>query len=170
MRRCIVWNGCFSFIKRKVKRSDCSWRQCVKVLITLKFILLLFKANMCQVLPLLVITVRLKRLSNLSVMITLHDCMTHECQLFSHQKYTKHLTYTHEQWKRATPKGTSISQGYILNLLSHRISGDFINTKDRDHIDSISSNVKCPNVYTHVHIPTVVKADLSSFKPPPYLF
>ena len=33
----------------------------------------------------------------------------------------------------------------ILNILSQRISGDFIYTKDRHHIDFISFNVKCPN-------------------------
>ena len=45
----------------------------------------------------------------------------------------------------------------ILNVLSHGISGDFINTNDRHHIDFISFNVKCPNIYTHAHFPTVVK-------------
>ena len=45
----------------------------------------------------------------------------------------------------------------ILNILSQRISREFMKTKDRHHIDFISVNVKCPNVYTHAHIPTVVK-------------
>ena len=45
----------------------------------------------------------------------------------------------------------------ILNILSQGISGAFMNTKDRHHIDFISVNVKCPNVYSHSHIPTVVK-------------
>ena len=45
----------------------------------------------------------------------------------------------------------------ILNKLSQRISGDFMNTKDRHYIDFISLNVKCPNVYTHAHFQTVLK-------------
>ena len=45
----------------------------------------------------------------------------------------------------------------ILNILSQRISGDFMNTKDRHCIDFVSFNVKCPKAYTHAHIPTVVK-------------
>ena len=44
----------------------------------------------------------------------------------------------------------------ILNILSHRISGDFMNTKDRRYIGFIGFNVKCLNVYTHAHFPTVV--------------
>ena len=44
----------------------------------------------------------------------------------------------------------------ILNILSPRISGDFMNEKDGHHIDFISFYVKCLNVYTHAHIPTVV--------------
>ena len=44
----------------------------------------------------------------------------------------------------------------VLNKLSQRISGDFMNTKYRHHIDLISFNVICPNVYMHVHISTVV--------------
>ena len=44
----------------------------------------------------------------------------------------------------------------ILNLRAQRISGDFVNTKDRHHIAFISFNVKCPNVYTHARFPTVV--------------
>ena len=43
----------------------------------------------------------------------------------------------------------------ILNILSQRISGDFMNTKDRHHIGFISFNVKGPNVYTHAHFLTV---------------
>ena len=43
----------------------------------------------------------------------------------------------------------------ILNIISQRISGGFM--KDINHIDFISFNVKCPNVYTHAHFPTVVK-------------
>ena len=42
----------------------------------------------------------------------------------------------------------------IWNILSQRISGDFINTKDRHHFGFITFNVKCPNVYTHAHFPT----------------
>ena len=42
---------------------------------------------------------------------------------------------------------------YLKDIL--RISGDFMNTKDRHHIDN-SFNVKYPNVYTHAHIQTVV--------------
>ena len=45
----------------------------------------------------------------------------------------------------------------ILNILSQRISGHFMNTKDRHHIDFISFIVKCQNVYMHAHIPTVIK-------------
>ena len=45
----------------------------------------------------------------------------------------------------------------ISNILSQIICGDFMNTKNRHHIDFISFNVICPNVYTHAHIPTVVK-------------
>ena len=44
----------------------------------------------------------------------------------------------------------------ILNILLQRIYGDFMNTKDRHHIVFISFNVKCPNVDTHAHFPTVV--------------
>ena len=49
----------------------------------------------------------------------------------------------------------------ILNILSQRISGDLMNTKDRHHIDRISFNVKCPNVYTHLHFQTIVKLAFS---------
>ena len=46
----------------------------------------------------------------------------------------------------------------ILNILSQRISGDFMNTKkNRLHNDFISFNAKSPNVYTHAHFPTEVK-------------
>ena len=45
----------------------------------------------------------------------------------------------------------------ISNILSQRISCDFMNTEDRYHIDFISFNVKFPNIYTHAHFPTVVK-------------
>ena len=45
----------------------------------------------------------------------------------------------------------------ILNILSQRISGDFMNTKDRYDIELISFKVKCPNVYTHAHTATAVK-------------
>ena len=45
----------------------------------------------------------------------------------------------------------------ILKILLQRICGDFMNTKDQQHIASISFNVKCSNFYTHTHIPTVVK-------------
>ena len=44
-----------------------------------------------------------------------------------------------------------------LNLLSQRISGDFMNTKDRHDIDLINFKAKCLNDYMHAHIPTVVK-------------
>ena len=44
----------------------------------------------------------------------------------------------------------------LLNILSQRIAGDFMNTKDKHHIGLISFHVKCPNVYTHAHCPTVV--------------
>ena len=49
----------------------------------------------------------------------------------------------------------------ILNILSHRISGDFMNTRSRHHTGFISFHVKCPNVYTHAHLPTVVKKAFS---------
>ena len=45
----------------------------------------------------------------------------------------------------------------ILNIFLLRISGVFIYTKDRHHIDFIIINVKCPNVYTHALIPNVIK-------------
>ena len=45
----------------------------------------------------------------------------------------------------------------ILNILSRRFSGDFMNTKGKHYIDFISFNVKGPNVNTHAHFPTVVK-------------
>ena len=45
----------------------------------------------------------------------------------------------------------------ILNILLQRISGDFMNTQDRQHIDFISFNVKRPNIYTHTHFQTVVE-------------
>ena len=43
-----------------------------------------------------------------------------------------------------------------LNILSHRISGDFMNTKEGHHTGFISFNVKYPNVYTHAYFTTVV--------------
>ena len=43
----------------------------------------------------------------------------------------------------------------ILNILSQSICCDFMNTKDRQCIEFISLNVKCPNVNTHAHFPTV---------------
>ena len=49
----------------------------------------------------------------------------------------------------------------ILNILSQRISGDFMNTKYRHHIDFITFNVKCPNVHTHAHIPIVAEKAFS---------
>ena len=49
----------------------------------------------------------------------------------------------------------------ILNILSHRISGDFMQTKGRHHIGFISSNGKCPNIYTHAHFQNVVKKAFS---------
>ena len=45
----------------------------------------------------------------------------------------------------------------ILNILSQRISGDFINTNDGRHVDFFSFNVKYPTIYTHAHFQTVVK-------------
>ena len=45
----------------------------------------------------------------------------------------------------------------ILNILSSRISGDFMNTKDRYHIDFLSFNVKCRNISLLAHLSTVVK-------------
>ena len=44
----------------------------------------------------------------------------------------------------------------IFDLLSQRIFDDFMKTKDKHHIGFISFNVKCLNVYTHAHFPTVV--------------
>ena len=44
----------------------------------------------------------------------------------------------------------------ILNILSQRISDDFTNTIDRHDIDFIRFSMKCSNVYTHAHFPTVV--------------
>ena len=48
----------------------------------------------------------------------------------------------------------------ILDIHSQRILGDFMNTKDRRHIDyiNLSFKVECPNVYTHAHIRIVVIA------------
>ena len=57
--------------------------------------------------------------------------------------------------ENATPKCTSISQGYIEYTLTEN-SGDSFNTKDKHHSGLISFHVKCPNVYTHAHFPTVV--------------
>ena len=45
----------------------------------------------------------------------------------------------------------------LLNILSKRIYGYFMNTINRHHTAFISFNVKCPNDYTHAHFPTVVK-------------
>ena len=45
----------------------------------------------------------------------------------------------------------------MLNIFSQRISGDFMDTKYRHNIDFISFFMKGPNVYTHAHIPNVVK-------------
>ena len=55
--------------------------------------------------------------------------------------------------ENATPKCASLSQGYS----EYTLIEDLLNTKDRHHIDFISFNVKCPNVYTHAKFPTVVK-------------
>ena len=41
--------------------------------------------------------------------------------------------------------------------MSQRISGDFINTKDRHDSDSIIFKVKYSNTYMHAYIVTVVK-------------
>ena len=57
--------------------------------------------------------------------------------------------------ENATPRCTSISQGYTEYTFTEDF-GDFMNAKDKHHIGFISFNVKCPNVYTHVHSPTVV--------------
>ena len=46
--------------------------------------------------------------------------------------------------ENATPKCTSYLKD-ILNILSQRISGDFMNTKDKDRIGFITFNVKCQN-------------------------
>ena len=45
----------------------------------------------------------------------------------------------------------------ILNIPLQRNSGDFMNTKDRHHMDFISLHANRPNVCTHAHIQTVVK-------------
>ena len=45
----------------------------------------------------------------------------------------------------------------ILNILLQRISGVFMNTKDRQNIGFISFNVKCSNIYTHAHVRTVLE-------------
>ena len=45
----------------------------------------------------------------------------------------------------------------ILDLLSQRISCDFVNTNGMYHIDFISFNVKYPIVNIHAHNPTVVE-------------
>ena len=45
----------------------------------------------------------------------------------------------------------------IVNTFSQNISDDFMNRKDRHDNDFISFKVKYQNVYTHEHIPSVVK-------------
>ena len=45
----------------------------------------------------------------------------------------------------------------ISDILSMRISGDFMNAKDRHHIGFISFNVKWPNVNMHAHFRIIVK-------------
>ena len=45
----------------------------------------------------------------------------------------------------------------ILNILSLRISGDFMNTKNWNYIEFISFNVKCQNIYTYAYFRAVVK-------------
>ena len=53
--------------------------------------------------------------------------------------------YTHEQWKR----NTHILLQHLkekFNILSQKISCDFMNNKDRDDIDIISFKVKRPNI------------------------
>ena len=45
----------------------------------------------------------------------------------------------------------------ILNIRLQLTCGNFMNTKDRQHIDFIGLNVKWSNVYTHAHIPVVVE-------------
>ena len=44
-----------------------------------------------------------------------------------------------------------------MDILSQRISGDFMNGKDRHYISFLSFNAKCLDVYTHAHFPTVAK-------------
>ena len=45
----------------------------------------------------------------------------------------------------------------ILNILSQRISDDFVNTTHMQLIFLNSFDLKCRNVCTHAHIPTVLK-------------
>ena len=80
-------------------------------------------------------------------------------RLFHNTLYFKELAkfdYILTSNENATPKCSSIYHGYIIYILSQGIFGDFMNTKDRHDIGFISFNVKCPNVDTHAHFPTVV--------------
>ena len=58
-----------------------------------------------------------------------------------------------------------------MNTLSEKISGSFMNRKDRHDNNFISFKVKYHNVYTHAHIPSVIKWALpeSSFANLAYL-
>ena len=94
-----------------------------------------------------------------------HNVKWKRCKFFYDillQKKVQRPWYQHilTSNENATPICTLISEGYIeytKYLLSQRISCDFMNTKYRHHIDFISFNVKGLNVYTHTHIPTVIK-------------
>ena len=80
-------------------------------------------------------------------------CIESSLVIFSQLKYTTLLKCQMNDIltsnKNATPIYVHLYLKDILNILSQRISGDFMKTKYRHHIDFISFNVKGLNVYTH---------------------
>ena len=63
--------------------------------------------------------------------------------------------------ENATPKSTSISQGYVDFTFTENFWWFYEYNLQEPYRLYISFNVKCPNIYTHAHIPTVVKWALS---------
>ena len=81
-------------------------------------------------------------------------CEQAQCQTFGNDAINLHV------YSRAMKTQQPNVHRYlndILYIISQRIYGNFMNTKDKHHIDFISFKVKLSNVYTHAYCPTVVK-------------
>ena len=60
--------------------------------------------------------------------------------------------------KTQHPKGDQCLKDILnIHVLPQLSSIDLMSTKERHHINFISFNVKCPAVYTHTPILTVLK-------------